>query len=239
MGWHYLEKFLENSLSLLESEVGSLGQGSSDGGPFVPWKLNPIAEKCYSGDNKTMCFRCSQYGTILKPSMEDPGMERWMSSLVDFPAKPLVEPQEVKLLPLISGPKCEESLVKSNQDAFSLKTLEENQLKKPQWTLVTMDGQSESQNCPPLTWVQITFGVDIGYVHTPTTMANYSSTSMQKHPSCRVFVQVFGRPTPTNQEWLMGLPITWTGLEPLEMGRFQLWLQRHGQNYINEEKENR
>jgi len=29
-------------------------------------------------------------------------------------------------------------------------------------------------------------------------------------------------------EWLMGWPLTWTALEPLETGRFQQWLRSHG-----------
>ena len=34
-----------------------------------------------------------------------------------------------------------------------------------------------------------------------------------------------GKLNPDWDEWLMGLPIGWTGLDPLEMGSFQLWLQ--------------
>jgi hypothetical protein len=33
---------------------------------------------------------------------------------------------------------------------------------------------------------------------------------------------------PTWVEWLMGWPLGWTALEPLEMGRFQKWLEQHG-----------
>lgn len=31
-------------------------------------------------------------------------------------------------------------------------------------------------------------------------------------------------------EWLMGWPIGWTGLKPLETGRLQEWLQQHGES---------
>ena len=31
-------------------------------------------------------------------------------------------------------------------------------------------------------------------------------------------------------EWLMGWPLEWTGLKPLETDKFHLWLQQHG-NY--------
>jgi hypothetical protein len=36
-------------------------------------------------------------------------------------------------------------------------------------------------------------------------------------------------------EWLMGWPIGWTDLKPLEMGKFHLWLQQHGE-FLEENK---
>jgi len=37
-----------------------------------------------------------------------------------------------------------------------------------------------------------------------------------------------GALNPTWVEWLMGWPLGWTDLKPLEMDRFQQWLQQHG-----------
>jgi len=37
-----------------------------------------------------------------------------------------------------------------------------------------------------------------------------------------------GRLNPQFVEWLMGWPIGWTELQPLETGRFREWLQQHG-----------
>lgn len=42
---------------------------------------------------------------------------------------------------------------------------------------------------------------------------------------------VIGRLNPTWVEWLMGWPIGWTGLLPLETGRFHEWRQQHGGCY--------
>ena len=80
--------------------------------------------------------------------------------------------------------------------------------------------------CFPLerrTWVLTTFGNDIGYLHTPTTKANYAARSMQKWPSARTFVTVFGRPDPIVHEWMMGWPEGWSDTKPLETGKFQSW----------------
>ena len=78
-----------------------------------------------------------------------------------------------------------------------------------------------------LTWVVTTFGSDIGYLHTPTTKANYSAASMQKWPAARAFVQAFGKPSPSNQEWLMGYPAGWTDTAPLAMDKFHSWRRAH------------
>ena len=39
-----------------------------------------------------------------------------------------------------------------------------------------------------------------------------------------------GNLNPSWEEWLMGWPIKWTALEPLEMDKFQLWLLSHGRS---------
>jgi hypothetical protein len=36
-----------------------------------------------------------------------------------------------------------------------------------------------------------------------------------------------GRLNPEFCEWLMGWPVGWTELKPLEMGKFQEWQQQH------------
>src|SRR5690606_10230717 len=77
------------------------------------------------------------------------------------------------------------------------------------------------------TWVRIMFGHDIGYLHTPTTKANYCADSMQKWPSARAFKTVFGRPNPTIHEWMMGWPIGWSDIRPLETDKYRLWLSQH------------
>lgn len=56
------------------------------------------------------------------------------------------------------------------------------------------------------TWTKQTYGQDFTF-HTPTTTANYCSPSMQKHASCRNYVQIFGGLNPRDAEYLMGFPI--------------------------------
>jgi hypothetical protein len=44
-----------------------------------------------------------------------------------------------------------------------------------------------------------------------------------------------GSLNPTWVEWLMGWPLGWTDLKPLEMGKFQQWCERHGTSCAKKE----
>jgi site-specific DNA-cytosine methylase len=72
------------------------------------------------------------------------------------------------------------------------------------------------------TWIQKTFN-NIGLVHTPTTMANYSCPSMMKHQGCRNFKEVFGRPEPNNAEYLMGFPIGASNQSAMNIDNYLKW----------------
>lgn len=74
-----------------------------------------------------------------------------------------------------------------------------------------------------ITWIKKEFGEDFGYVHTPTTMANYSAPSMMKHQGCRNFVKVFGRPNPANAEYLMGFPLGASANISLSKNNIDIW----------------
>ena len=73
------------------------------------------------------------------------------------------------------------------------------------------------------TWIKDTYGENFGFVHTPTTMANYSAPSMQKHAGCRNFVEVFNRPTPANAEYLMGLPQGASTTSSMSKKNMEIW----------------
>lgn len=76
------------------------------------------------------------------------------------------------------------------------------------------------------TWIKDTYGENFGFVHTPTTMANYSAPSMMKHAGCRNFVEVFNRPTPANAEYLMGLPQGASMANSMSKKNMEIWQQK-------------
>ena len=55
-----------------------------------------------------------------------------------------------------------------------------------------------------------------------------SPTEMDRKSPCLAALQSPGQLNPTWVEWLMGWPIGWTDLKPLEMDKFQEWWQQHG-----------
>lgn len=73
------------------------------------------------------------------------------------------------------------------------------------------------------TWIKKTFGEELGLVHTPTTMANYSAPSMMKHQGCRNFVTVFKKPSPRNAEYLMGFPLGASSPAHQKKNNFKKW----------------
>lgn len=75
------------------------------------------------------------------------------------------------------------------------------------------------------TWIRRTYGEDFGFVHTPTTMANYSAPSMMKHQGCRNFKEVFSKPTPANAEYLMGFPLGASSIEKLDYNNIKQWIE--------------
>jgi len=44
--------------------------------------------------------------------------------------------------------------------------------------------------------------------------------------------QIGGQLNPTWVEWLMGWPLGWTDLKPLETAKFQAWLHSHGESSV-------
>jgi len=71
------------------------------------------------------------------------------------------------------------------------------------------------------------FGKAIRNWATPTSHPRTHSPRKVDH-GVQLANQVGGTLNPPWVEWLMGWPIGWTDLEPLEMDKFRLWLQQHG-----------
>ena len=199
----------------------------SDGEQSVPSSMEIIPQAYCSPDRMTELSRLSRYGMTFAPLTACRGAELLTSYLAGFRAKPIALPLRAKMLLMISGRKCGGSWQMS-LPGTSLPRTFQSQQSKPQPTTsnrwVTTPGQYPFQR---KTWALTTFGNGIGYLHTPTTKANYCADSMQKWPSARAFKEVFGRPSPEAHEWLMDWPEGWSDIRPLETGKFHAWQLRH------------
>jgi len=193
-----------------------------DGTPFALWSWMDTASAFSSSDKMTESYDpVSRYGMTLVPLTVDRGEGWLMSSLEDFLVKRLAQRQLGGISPMIYGRKCGESSAKQCRDTYLPRTSRNWRLTGREKTLSRWVTKPKQYPLARKTWVAITYGPDIGYLHTPTTRGNYCAESMQKWPSCRMWAKVFGQVTPEIQEWLMGWPIGWTGLKPLAMDRYQ------------------
>ena len=214
------------SLALVED---CLQVSCSDGERSALSNWIGIADAFLHSDKMNESSNHSQYGMTFAPLTADHGAAQLMSYLGGFLVKPLALRRQGITPPTLFGLKCDESWQMLLPGTSLPRTSAERQLTKRQTTLNRWVIKSGAWNFPRRTWVQTTFGVDVGYLHTPTCAANYAAPSMQKWPSCREFVRVFGKPSPANHEWMMGWPIGWTDLKPLETDKYQSWLQQHGE----------
>lgn len=177
-------------------------------------------------DKTTGIYPHSRFGMTFAHLKESAGEELLTSYLADSRVRHFQAPPGGERQPQTYGLKWHGLFEKSCLPMCLPRTSPVPQLSKrhliaPTWV--------SKPKCFPLvrrTWVQTTYGHDIGCLHTPTTKANYAASSMQKWPSSRNFTRVFGRPCPGSQEWMMGWPEGWSDTKPQETGKYRLWRLR-------------
>jgi hypothetical protein len=207
-----------------------LGENFSHGEQSAPLSGSHTQQAFCAPDKMTDFSRLSRFGMMYKPLTENLGEELLMLFRAGFHVKPIPQRRLEKIQQTTFGLRCGESWQMSLPGTYLPKTLAELQLTKRQTTAnqwVTKPKQFPYQR---KTWVLTTFGKDFGYLHTPTTMANFLAKSMQKHAGCRTWTTAFGKITPNHYEWLMGWPLGWTDLKPLETDKFHCVQQQLGES---------
>jgi len=198
-------------------------------------RLNLIAdESCYR-DNEMESYQSSQFGMMSQPLMESRGEEKLMSFAEDSLAPTsALQGLEMESMHhnLAYTKKCSESFAKWDADLFSWKThqlslfggLEQFSETWPQWGMM-LNGECWE----PIVLVQTIIDPDGGWLPTPTCAdsKNAGGKQNQYDLSKHARVTTGKRLNVHYSEWTMGWPIGWTDLKPLEMDRFQLWLQQH------------
>ena len=219
MSWHYLQELV----------AGYSEHTCSDGEQSAPWRKSRTAERCCLDASGTACFPCSLSGTISEPSTADLGVGSWMSSLRASRASRSVrqegtEEKQTKGLygqtPCVCYGKWDrDSLSWRTFPDFSPSTITAECLATWQtWGLMRGGMLFQLQESE-----RHTSGSVSGSWPTPTARdwkGKGREWSLPNH--------LGGSPNPTWVEWLMGWPIGWTDLKPLETDKFQQWCEKHG-----------
>ncbi len=205
-----------------------LPENCSDGEPSALLSTTPTPQQSLSADKTTDRLTHSQYGATSEPLTAQCGEALLISYLAAFPVRRTHLPRRGATRQMTYGRKCGEWWQMSLPGTSLPRMSSAAPLTAQPTTLSRWATAFAASRYQRETWVLTTFGPDIGFLHTPTVTANFCAPSMQKHPCCQAWVTVFGEVSPSAFEWLMGWPERWTDLEPLETGKFQRWLQQHG-----------
>jgi hypothetical protein len=232
---------------LLEQGEESSAGCFSDIPQSVLLNLNLTAEKSYSKDNEMEYCPSSQSGTMSQPSTELRGEEKSMSSAEDSLAKTYQAQErepESRVNEADFGQKWPESLAKYDPNTSSWRThqclLFEESTESleifSRWGMMR-DGELYPLQIAMPHMKENEFGSKDFYTPTARDWKGMSGKGFRERHGEKKNLADFlgGVPNPEFSEWLMGWPIGWTDLKPLEMDKFQQWQQWHGE-YLEENK---
>lgn len=227
MSWLYSQALVEEYL-----EESSLGGEQS-----APLNGNLTQQAYCAPDKMTDFSRLSRFGMTFKPLTESLGEELLMLYLEDSRAKTSVQQgqeQELKESVQVCGNTWLESLEKPGQSMLTLKTplcsaLEDSVLSSktlPHWGTM-LNGECYQQ--APL--ALITRGQECGSLLPTPTCHNskegaYPAEYTRKTPT--LATHVGGKIHPEFTEWMMGWPLGWTDLKPLETAKYPSALHQPG-----------
>jgi hypothetical protein len=230
MSWLYSQALAEEYL----------GANCLDGEQFVPSSGNPTPQAYLSPDKMTKFSRPSRFGMTFKPLTENRGEELLTLYLEGFHAKTSqLRETEMDLTEkeVVCGEKWHGLLARYDQDTHLWRTvqcsllggLNESLQTLPQWGM-TVGG--ELYLLPTL--VQTIDAKESGFTHVwGTPKAQDSRHALRDRGKGNLGEQVSGlhnggKLNPTWTEWLMGWPLGWTDLKPLETDKSPCVPQEHG-----------
>jgi hypothetical protein len=214
-----------------------LGDTCLDGELSAPLSGNNTQQAYCAPDKMTKFSRLSRFGMTYKPLTEDRGEELLTLYLEDFRAKTLAqldEAQELKENDQVCGNTWQGSLARLDPNTSLWKTAQCSLLEDLALSLQTFPRWGSMQNGAlyPLPMLVQTISVKeygSGQYVTPTTR-DYKGMSganfRLKHGMNHNLADCLGGvPNPMFSEWLMGWPLGWTDLKPLEMDK-SLYVQQ-------------
>jgi len=218
--------------------VEYLGENFLDGEQSAPLSGNPT-QQAYCVPDKMMDFsRLSRFGMTFKPLTESLGQELLTLYLADFHAK--TSAQQEKAQELMEndqecGEKWHASFVKYDPNSSLWRThqcsllgdLEQFSETWPQWGLM-QDGECWEQQMLEQDINETEFGL-WPTPTTPTGGGNFGGSGAYKN-AIKNGTHIPHSINPNLYEWLMGWPLGWTDLKPLEMDKSHCVQQQHGES---------
>lgn len=226
MSWHYSQALVE-ACSQADCTDGTSSQQSKSSDTI----------SMSSSNAKTMVPSIrSQSGMTLERSTGDRFVDTWISSQQGSPVNRLVKQDNdfVETILGIFGLKPYELLGRFDRSSSSWKMslnycLLDTSHKWPgTWFRAGTILDGECYRLPK--WERHICEIAYGLLPTPVA-SDWKSTGAkaeQNRRSPQIAALVGGYVHPEYLEWMMGWPIGWTALDPLEMDRFQEWLDLHG-----------
>jgi hypothetical protein len=240
MSWLYSQVLVEEYL----------GENYLDGEQSVPLSGNSTQQAYCAPDKMTGFSRLSRFGMTYKPLTASRGEELLTLYLEDFHAKTLVpqeKAQELTGKEAECGEKWRASFTKYDPDLSLWKThqcsllgdLDEFLETWPKWGLMLngecwglsmLDLQRTEIDCGLLPAPLATDWKETGKVQRQAENWLDKNYGHQKRPAM-YYAHSYNAPMPvTFTEYLMGFPLEWTDLKPLETHRFHYWQQQHGES---------
>ena len=204
-----------------------LGANSSDGEQSVQSNGNPTQQAYCAPDKMTDFSRLSRFGMTFKPLTESRGEELLTLYLAGFHAKTLVQQEKVTDLTEREAPcgsRWRGWLAKYDHSTCSWKTAQCSLLEEESESLVTLPRWGMTVD--GLLWEQPTLEpntkeTECGLWPTPTTPSgggNCGGSGAYKN-ALKNGTYIPHSINPNLYEWLMGWPLGWTDLKPLEMDK--------------------
>jgi hypothetical protein len=224
----------------------------SDGEQSAQLSVMPTARRFWRSDKPMECSRFSQFGRTLNLLTASRGAELLISYLAAFPVRTSASPEtmtESKASAAGCGARWRESFARFDRDSSGWKTAQRSLLGDSESFSATwpVSGSMQSGVCyqqPPPVLIIFASGsgcsplVPARSYATPTASMHkgWSPNHNRAESDDRLDYTIerearaagqSGRLNPAWVEWLIGWPIGWTGLQPLETDKFREWRLLH------------
>ena len=219
-----------------------------DGAPSALVKLMPMPEMPYSKDNATEYCHASQSGMMSKLSTATAGAVMCKSSAAVSHARTSAWETQTATDSTANGadygPRCAESLARFNPATSSWKTRQQSLFGGladysetwPEWGMM-QDGECWALKMP----AALMPAVGSGSLPTPcasdwkggTTQPQKRNGKLRTHQYkhwCKI-LHGLTYPIPEHMEAMMGWPIGWSALKPLETANLRQWCASHGTSW--------